>query len=60
MKEQLNKMSKILFSASVIGWIIIGVLLFNVVNVDASNSEDANIYKKLKLFSEALFNVRQN
>jgi len=60
MKEQINKMSKILFSASVIGWVIIGVLLFNVVNVDASNSEDANIYKKLKLFSEALFNVRQN
>jgi carboxyl-terminal processing protease len=60
MKGQLNKMSKILFSASVIGWIIIGVLLFNFVNVDASNSEDGNIYKKLKLFSEVLFNVRQN
>ncbi len=60
MKVQLNRMSKILFSASVIGWIIIGVLLFNFVNVDASNSEEANIYKKLKLFSEALFNVRQN
>jgi len=60
MKEKLNKMSKILFSASVIGWIIIGILLFNVVNVNASNSEDTNIYKKLKLFSEVLFNVRQN
>jgi len=60
MKGKLNKMSKILFSASVIGWIIIGVLLFNFVNVDASNSEDANIYKKLKLFSEVLFNLRQN
>ncbi len=60
MKGQLNRMSKILFSASVIGWIIIGVLLFNFVNVDASNSDEANIYKKLKLFSEALFNVRQN
>jgi len=60
MKVRLNKMSKILFSASVIGWIIIGVLLFNFVNVDAANSEETNIYKKLKLFSEALFNVRQN
>ena len=60
MNVKLNKMSKVLFSASVIGWIIIGILLFNFVNVDASNSEEANIYKKLKLFSEALFNVRQN
>ncbi|MCD6176628.1 MAG: S41 family peptidase [Candidatus Cloacimonetes bacterium] len=60
MKRKLNKMSRILFSASVIGWIIIGILLFNFVNVDASNSEDANIYKKLKLFSEVLFNLRQN
>ena len=60
MKVQLNKMSKILFSASIIGWIIIGILLFNFVNVDAANSEEANIYKKLKLFSEALFNLRQN
>lgn len=60
MKNRLNKMSKILFSASVIGWIVIGILLFDFVNVDASNSEDTNVYKKLKLFSEALFNVRQN
>ncbi len=60
MKVKLNKMSKILFSASVIGWIIIGILLSNFVNVDASNSEETNVYKKLKLFSEALFNLRQN
>ncbi|MCF7858093.1 MAG: S41 family peptidase [Candidatus Cloacimonetes bacterium] len=60
MKNKLNKMSKILFSASIIGWIIIGALLFNFANADASNSGDANVYKKLKLFSEALFNLRQN
>ena len=60
MKVKLNKMSKILFSASVIGWLIIGILLSNFVNVDASNSEETNVYKKLKLFSEALFNLRQN
>jgi len=53
-------MSKILFSVSLIGWIIIGFLLFDFVNADASNSKEANIYKKLQLFSEALFNVRQN
>ena len=60
MKVKLNKMSKILFSISLIGWIIIGILLFDFVNVDASNSEETNIYKKLKLFNEVLFNVRQN
>ena len=60
MKEKLNRMSKILFSVSLIGWIIIGFLLFDFVNADASNSKEANIYKKLQLFSEALFNLRQN
>ena len=57
---KLNRMSKIIISISVLGWIIIGFLLFSSVSIDAKNSNQTNVYKKLKLFNEVLFKVREN
>ncbi|MCF7794226.1 MAG: S41 family peptidase [Candidatus Cloacimonetes bacterium] len=55
-----NKLSKILVSVSVIGWIIIGLMFFNSNNIDAANNDRTNIYKKIQLFSEVLNTIREN
>ena len=57
---KLNRTSKIIISISVLGWIIIGILLFHSVNINAKDSNQTNVYKKLKLFNEVLFKVREN
>lgn len=57
---KLNRVSKIVLSLSIVGWLIIGFLIFNSVNVEAKDNIKTNIYKKLKLFNEVLFKVKEN
>lgn len=57
---KLNKLSKILVSVSVIGWIIVGLMFFNSNNIDAANNDRTNIYKQIQLFSEVLNTIREN
>ncbi|MBL7149664.1 MAG: PDZ domain-containing protein, partial [Candidatus Cloacimonetes bacterium] len=57
---KLNKTSKWVISISFIGWLIIFILLFNTQNVIAGNPNQTNLYKKLKLFNEVLFKLREN
>ena len=57
---KLNKVTKIIISVSFIGWIIAGIFLFNSVSANASNSSQTNIYKKIQLFNEVLFKLREN
>ena len=57
---KLNKTSKWVISISFIGWLIVFILLFNTQNVIAKNPNQTNLYKKLKLFNEVLFKLREN
>ncbi len=57
---KLNKTSKWVISISFIGWLIVFILLFNTQNVIAKNPSQTNLYKKLKLFNEVLFKLREN
>ena len=58
---KLNKLSKVVISVSLLGWLLIAVIALNTVNADAANNNDrTNIYKKIQLFSEVLNTVREN
>ena len=57
---KLNKTSRWVISISFIGWLIVFILLFNTQNVIAKNPNQTNLYKKLKLFNEVLFKLREN
>jgi len=54
---KIDKISKVILSVSIIGWIIISIVFFNAVNVNASNT---NIYKKIKIFNDILFKINDN
>ncbi len=64
MKEgemKLNKASKLVISVSVIGWALIVLILFNVVEISAANdSKQATVFQKIKLFNEVLFKLQEN
>ncbi|MBT3169700.1 MAG: S41 family peptidase [Candidatus Cloacimonetes bacterium] len=53
----MDKISKVILSVSIIGWIIISIVFFNAVNANASNT---NIYKKIKLFNDILFKINDH
>jgi carboxyl-terminal processing protease len=58
---KLNKLSKVVISVSLLGWILIAVLTLNTSSVEAANDNSrTNIYKKIQLFSEVLNTVREN
>jgi carboxyl-terminal processing protease len=57
---KLNKTSKWVISLSLIGWLIVFFLIFNTQNAIAKNPNQTNLYKKLKLFNEVLFKLREN
>jgi carboxyl-terminal processing protease len=54
---KIDKISKVILSVSIIGWIIISIVFFNAVNANASNT---NIYKKIKLFNDILFKINDH
>jgi len=58
---KLNKLSRLVITVSVFGWIVIGLILIDSVSISAANDEDQiNIYKKIKLFNEVLFKLQEN
>lgn len=57
---KMNKLSKILISLSIVGWIIVGLLFFEYNTIDAATNDRTNIYKKIQLFSEVLNTLREN
>lgn len=58
---KLTKASKIVISFSVAGWILIALLIFNTVNINAETDEKQNnVYEKMKLFNEVLFKLHEN
>ncbi|MFC1887951.1 S41 family peptidase [Candidatus Cloacimonadota bacterium] len=58
---KLNKFSRVILSVSVVGWFVIALFLVDTVSISAENdSEQVNVYKKLKLFNEILFKLQEN
>jgi len=58
---KLNKTGKIIFSVTIVGWLLIGAILLNTDIVSAKDdTKEVNIYKKLRLFNEVLFKLQEN
>ena len=57
---KLNKTGKIFLSMGICGWILLAVILIGGTQVSAKDNSRENIYKKMELFNQVLFNVQRN
>ena len=57
---RISRFSKLVVLLSIIGWIAIGFVLLNNTALAETRTDETNIYKKLRLFNDVLFKLREN